>query len=178
MMTKPKLWARLMTLAAAVALVALDQWLKVRMTWALAPPDGLPRVLLPGVLGLRYTENTGISFSLFGDSQAAMRVVSALTALVMLAGIVWLLLGKIGGAAPLCATALILAGGAGNLVDRLAHSFVTDYIELLFVRFAIFNFADVCITCGVILVIGWVLWEESRKRKATAAAVEDGGGKQ
>ena len=164
-MPKPKLWARLVTLAAAAALICVDRWLKVRLSWVLAPPAGQTKALWPGVIGLRYTENTGISFSMFGDSQAAMRVVSVIAALVMLAGIVALLLGKIGGPAPLSAAALILAGGVSNLVDRLMNGFVVDYIELLFMRFAIFNFADICITCGVILMAGWMLWEEARRRK-------------
>ena len=168
-MPKPKIWARLATLAAAAALVLADQWLKARVAWALTPPTGRPVTLLRGVLGLRYTENTGISFSLLGGSQTAMRVVSILTALVMLAGIVALLLGKIGGRVPLCSAAMILAGGLGNLVDRLAHGYVVDYIELLFVRFAIFNFADICITCGVILIAFWVLWEEFGRHKKTGA---------
>ena len=160
---------RLAALAAAAALVILDQWIKVRATWALAPPTGWVRTLVPGVIGLRYTENTGISFSFFGDSRNAMLVITGLTALVMLAGAVFLLLGKITGAPLLAASALILAGGVGNLVDRLAQGFVVDYIELLFVRFAIFNFADICITCGVVLAAGWVLWEESRRRKTVKA---------
>ena len=161
-MPKPKLSARLLTLLAAATLVAVDQWLKRWMTGLLAQDA---RTLVPGLIGLRYTRNTGISFSLLGQSEIAMRVISAVTALVMLAGIVWLLLGRIGGAAPLCGTALILSGGVGNLLDRLLHGFVVDYIELLFTRFAIFNFADICITCGVALVAAWVIWGEIRQRK-------------
>ena len=162
-MPKPKMGIRLITLGGAAALLAADQCIKLWMTELLA--DG-GRVLLPGVLGLHYTQNTGISFSLFGDSEIAMLVISIITGLVMLGGIVWLLLGKIGGALPLAAAALILAGGLGNLVDRLQHGYVVDYIELLFTRFAIFNFADICISCGVILVTAWVLWIEIRQRKS------------
>jgi len=161
-MPKPAIHTRLLTLIAAAALIIADQWLKRWMTWLLTDEA---RVLVPGIVGLHYTENTGISFSLFGQSEIVMRVISAITALVMLAGVMWLLLGKIGGAAPLCGAALILAGGVGNLLDRLLHGFVVDYIELLFTRFAIFNFADVCITCGVALVTGWVIWSETRQRK-------------
>ena len=165
-MPKPKIPTRLLTLAAAAALVALDQWIKLWMSALLAPGA---RVLVRGLVGLRYTENTGISFSLFGESGTAMRVISVITALVMLAGAVWLLLGKIGGAVPLCGAALILAGGTGNLFDRLARGFVVDYIELLFTRFAIFNFADICITCGVALMTSWVIWSEYRQRKDKAS---------
>ena len=166
-MPKPKMGVRLITLGAAAALVAADQWIKLWMTELLA--DG-GRVLAPGVLGLHYAKNTGISFSMFGDSKAVMLVISAVTCLVMLAGIVLLLLGKIGGPAPLAGAALILAGGMGNLLDRLLHGFVVDYIELLFMRFAIFNFADICISCGVAVVTAWVIWIEARQHKSKKAA--------
>jgi len=165
-MPKPTIAARLLTLIAAGALITADQWLKHWMTGLLVDEA---RVLVPGIVGLRYTKNTGISFSLFEQSELAMRVISMVTALVMLAGVVWLLLGKIGGAAPLSGAALILSGGVGNLLDRLLHGFVVDYIELLFTRFAIFNFADICITCGVALVTGWVIWSEARQRKRANA---------
>ena len=81
MMPKPKLPARLLTLFAAAVLVTVDQWIKHWMTGLL---EGDARALIPGWIGLRYTRNTGISFSLFGESEAAMRVISAVTALVEL----------------------------------------------------------------------------------------------
>jgi signal peptidase II len=169
-MPKPTISARLLTLAAAALLIVVDQlikrWASRTFVYFTCQPYA---TLWPGVIGLHYTENTGISFSLFGESEVVMSVISLITALVMLAGVVWLLLGKIGGAAPLCGTALILAGGLGNLLDRLLHGWVVDYIELLFMRFAIFNFADICITCGVALVTGWVIWSEYRQRKHATA---------
>ena len=49
---------------------------------------------------------------------------------------------------------LILAGGFGNLIDRIFRGYVVDYIDItrLF-DYPIFNFADICIVVGVILVI-------------------------
>ena len=49
---------------------------------------------------------------------------------------------------------LILAGGIGNLIDRVLNGVVVDYINLLFMQFAVFNFADICVCVGVGL---WVL---------------------
>ena len=49
---------------------------------------------------------------------------------------------------------LILAGGVGNLIDRVLNGEVVDYINLLFMQFAVFNFADICVCVGVGL---WVL---------------------
>ena len=159
-MPKPNLSRRLMALGAAALLIAVDQLFKLLARNALAPESS--RALLPGVLGLRYTENTGISFSLLGDSRVAMLVVSAITGLALLAGVVLMLTGKVPGIA-LIGASMILAGGAGNLVDRVFQGYVIDYIEFLFVKFAIFNFADVLIICGVAVVAVWVLLSE-RKR--------------
>ena len=54
-----------------------------------------------------------------------------------------------GGAHP-----ILLGGGIGNLIDRVLNGEVVDYINLLFMRFAVFNFADICVCVGVGL---WVL---------------------
>lgn len=44
---------------------------------------------------------------------------------------------------------VLLGGGIGNLIDRVIWGGVTDYIRLLFIRFPVFNFADICITVSV-----------------------------
>lgn len=49
------------------------------------------------------------------------------------------------------AVTLMIAGGIGNFIDRLFFQKVTDFIEVEFMRFAIFNFADMCLVVGVIL---------------------------
>jgi len=161
-----KLRARLLVLLAAASLIAVDQYFKYLAGKYLAPQE--TRAFLPG-LRLRHTLNTGVSFSLLGDSPLAMRIVTILTIAVMAAGIVLLLIGRIKPVPALCAAALIIAGGTGNLVDRLLRGCVIDYLEFTFVRFAVFNFADVCITCGVILLSAWMIWDERQKKKSRQA---------
>ena len=146
-MRKPKKWQR----GAALAAAGLS---RDEMT-----------IAVPGVLGLQYTENTGISFSLFGDSRLAMYLVIILTGLVMLAGGIFIALGKIERGAQLCGVTMILAGGFGNWFDRVTQGYVVDYFEFLFVRFAVFNFADVLITGGVVWLAGRLVFEETRRRK-------------
>ena len=66
--------------------------------------------------------------------------------------------------------ALIIAGGLGNLIDRVFRGFVVDYIEPLFIDFAIFNFADILVTCSAFVLIGWLIYEvyrDSKKEKDT-----------
>mgnify|MGYP002238670514 CR=1 FL=1 len=64
---------------------------------------------------------------------------------------------------------LVLAGGIGNLIDRVLNGEVVDYINPLFIDFAVFNFADILVCVGVAL---WVLvillekWKISPRRSS------------
>ena len=49
--------------------------------------------------------------------------------------------------------ALVFAGGIGNMVDRLIHGYVIDFIAPVFIDFPTFNIADMGITCGIICVL-------------------------
>ena len=64
---------------------------------------------------------------------------------------------------------LVLGGGVGNLIDRVLNGVVVDYINVLFMNFAIFNFADICVCVGVALLILAALWETRQDEKAAKA---------
>ena len=65
--------------------------------------------------------------------------------------------------------ASVLAGGLGNLIDRLRLGYVVDMICTDFIRFPVFNVADSFVTCGVILLLGHLIlfnrafWKEEKK---------------
>ena len=63
---------------------------------------------------------------------------------------------------------LVLGGGVGNLIDRVLNGEVVDYINLLFMRFAVFNFADICVCVGVALWVLVIFLEESHSGNADA----------
>jgi len=162
-MNKQKWWLRGCAAALIAVLVWIDQAVKV---WAVANLQGQgQRVLIPGVLGLRYAENSGISFGLLGDSAVAMQVVVIITGLVMLAGLLFIVLGKF-DTPTMWAAAVIIGGGLGNFIDRVWQGFVVDYIEFLFMQFAIFNLADVFITVGMVALIVVTILAERRKVRA------------
>ena len=60
----------------------------------------------------------------------------------------------------------LIGGGIGNLIDRIAYGYVVDYLSLTFFS-PVCNFADYCITIGVILLAVYLLFFSDKKgRKA------------
>ena len=49
--------------------------------------------------------------------------------------------------------AMIVGGGIGNQIDRIANGFVVDFLEFQFMDFAVFNIADCFVTVGAFLVL-------------------------
>lgn len=111
------------------------------------PADGL--TLIPGILGLRYAENSGIAFSMLSG---VPRLTGFLGLAVIIAGYLWLRKKDL-ALFPLTGLALMAGGAAGNMTDRLIRGFVPDMIETLFVHFPVFNIADSCLTVGCVLVM-------------------------
>ena len=116
--------------------------------------------LVPGVVNLRPVENRGMAFSLLSGQSLLLTVFTAL----LIAGLAaWLVARPDEPRLTRAGLWLIVGGGLGNLYDRLTAGGVADFIELAFVRFAVFNVADVCICAGAALVVLGV-WLEERKR--------------
>ena len=56
------------------------------------------------------------------------------------------------------ALVLILAGGIGNLIDRVRLGYVVDMFNFQFMSYPVFNVADICVVCGVILLVIYYLF--------------------
>ncbi len=149
-----------LTLGLVAVLTAADQLIKFFVVRDLAPVG--VKMLLPGVLQLHYTENTGAMMGMLGGKTMFMTIASLVVLLVLL-GI--LLSGKIKPGVLYACLTLILAGGVGNIIDRIARGFVVDYIEALFVDFYIFNFADCLITVGAFAAVIYEIIDLIRQQK-------------
>lgn len=144
---------QVITVMSIAVLVSLDQIIKLLVIKYLEPIGSLP--LIDGFIQLNYAENTGAAF---GSFSGYTWILSIFTLVVIVAGLVYILKGKVKfGVEYVCIT-LILAGGLGNLIDRISRGFVVDYIEPLFIDFAIFNFADILVTCSAVVLIIWMLY--------------------
>lgn len=157
------------TILLAGAMVAADQLVKIWATAALAPIG--EAALIPGLLGLRYVLNDGAAFSMFAGASRLLALGTGL----LLAGIaVWMAVKKPRGL-QYWAWLLVLAGGVGNLIDRVRTGLVVDYLEFRFMEFPVFNLADIFVCVGAGLLILWMVLDiirEEKEKKAQSAAAE------
>ena len=72
------------------------------------------------------------------------------------------------------ALTMVLAGAVGNLIDRAMRGFVVDMFHTLFMRFAVFNVADICVVVGGIAAgLYYVFLYDKLENKQTPAANEE-----
>ena len=146
-------------------IVALDQYTKALV--AAHIPVGQTVPALPGVFHLAHLHNTGAAFSMLEGGRWFF-------ALIFAAGIVMVivLIKKKVITAPfeLWCLAAIFGGGAGNLVDRIRLAYVVDMFEVEFMNFAVFNVADIFITCGAVALFVYALFFDKKEKKHDPAA--------
>lgn len=126
--------------------------------------DG-PKEFFFGLFQFRYVENTGAAFSSFSDNT---EILTVFTLVIIVFCLVLLMSRKLKPLFINVCLLLVTAGGIGNVIDRIAYGYVVDFIEPLFVDFAVFNFADCCITVGAVLLICYEIYElitEQKKSK-------------
>ncbi len=150
------------SLAFIIILTLIDRLTKY-IAVSTVKVDG-PKEFLFGLFQFRYVENTGAAFSSFSDNTKILTVV---TVIIIVFCLILLLSKKLKPMFVNVCLLIITAGGIGNVIDRIAYGFVVDFIEPLFIDFAVFNFADCCITVGAFMLIGYEIYELISERKNT-----------
>jgi len=150
------------------ALVGIDQLTKYL---AQSNLPGRSITVIKGVIEFTYVRNTGAAFGSFSGNTFVLTV---LTGAVIAAGLVLLFLGKFKGKLPCMCAVMILAGGIGNLIDRIANKYVIDFINAVFIDFPVFNFADILVTCGVIIALIYMIYDLVRDYKNNKNRSADG----
>lgn len=137
-----------------ILIVAFDQITKYFASLKLA--DGSVAKFIPGVVQFKYAENTGMAFSMLSG---ARWVFIALTVVVCVGVFYYLFSNRCKSLWLYWSLGVILSGGIGNLIDRIKFGYVVDFIEPTFVNFAIFNIADCAVTCGAVVLVGYLLYD-------------------
>ena len=148
------------TLVVAVA-VALDQWIKHLVETGLVMHEQVD--ILP-FLALFRTYNTGVAFSMFssfGDTGLIVLSLAVIAFVLYLASRT-----PPGQMVARFGFALIIGGAIGNIIDRVLHGHVIDYVlfHTPVWSFAVFNLADAFITVGAVIVLADEFLGWSRQR--------------
>ena len=133
--------------AALLLLLAADQLVKLWVVRHMELFDTM--ALLPGFVELKYVQNTGGGWSVLSEHTWLL---SLLTALIMAVVLFLMLRRVVRHPLGLWSCTLVLAGGLGNLIDRLRLGYVVDMFHFQFwSSYPVFNVADICIVIGMIL---------------------------
>lgn len=138
-----------------VLVLVIDQITKL---WARNTLPGAPIVVWKNVFSFRLIYNTGASFGIFQNKTLALTVFSIVGMLAIAVFYFWL--PKVKKMRPMRLTlAMIMAGGIGNIIDRIAFGKVTDMISFDLINFPVFNVADIGVTCGaIVMCILWIFY--------------------
>ncbi|MEG2420761.1 MAG: signal peptidase II [Oscillospiraceae bacterium] len=147
-------------LLLSVLLVALDQIVKFLVRANIPLGGTVP--FIPHVLELTYVENTGAAFSFLSQHTWLLTLVSAVMTVVLVVLICKKVLRHPAGQTIL---AVVLAGAVGNLIDRALLGRVTDMFATVFMDFAVFNVADICVVLGGISLAVYILFFYDRLEK-------------
>ena len=130
---------------------------------------------LPGLVRFYHTRNTGAAFSMFSDNRWVFMVFSVIAMALMT-----YLLIKFHGRHWLLSVSLaaVLGGGIGNMIDRVLCGYVVDFLDFQFMKFAVFNVADIFVTCGSVALAVYIIFIEPKverrlQEQKTAEAVPE-----
>ncbi len=139
-------------LAIAAAIVILDQITKAMILAAFQLGDA-HRVT--AFFDIVRAHNRGAAFSFLNDASGWQRWFFIVLGIAAAVFIVWLLARHGGQRLFGWALALILGGAVGNVIDRMLHGYVVDFLQVHWggAYFPSFNVADSAITVGAVLLI-------------------------
>ena len=151
-----------------VLCIAADQLTKICAAANLKDISTLP--IIENIFHFTYVENRGAAFGMLADNRWVFLILSSLTIICL---IVFMFVSK-----PKCkmervGLALILAGGIGNMIDRVFLGYVIDFIDFYSIWNYVFNIADSCVCIGVALLILYVIKLSIDEYKASKKAAAD-----
>lgn len=144
--------------------VLLDRLTKL---WAAGPLKSAGRMeFLPGVMEFNYVENQGAAFSMFWGKTWVFVILTVLIVAFLLGYLIKYRASE--GLLMRIAVSCIIGGAIGNLIDRVLYGYVIDFLRPIFIRFAVFNIADIFVTCGAMLFIVLLLFFSKGKKQDEA----------
>ena len=169
----------ILLIAIIVGAVALDQLTKWLAVIYLENEASFP--LWKDVLHFTYARNEGAAFGMLSDQRWIFMIFSTIAIVGLL---IYLFAFRPKSRYVQITLAMIVGGGIGNMIDRIALGYVIDFIDFTLIDFAIFNVADSFVTVGAFMLMGYLIVDMIRdyklqkirlthEGKATSAVTQD-----
>lgn len=164
-MKNKKLLSPLLAIGIFIVVLLLDLLTKEFIISGLLPNVGDSVNVLPGFINFVYVKNTGAAWGMLAGRPVFLIVISIIVLGLLLAYYL-LRLKKYGKHSSILfgiSIGLVAGGCVGNLVDRIFLGYVRDFINFQFMEFPVFNFADVALTVGVIVMLVYFVFYFSKE---------------
>ncbi len=115
------------------------------------------------LFSITHVRNNGAAWSIMEGKTILLTVI----AVIAIAVVIFLIAsGKFKLKLEVIMLSFIMAGGIGNIIDRIRYKEVIDYIRTDFINFPVFNFADICVVVGAIgFCISYLIIESANSHK-------------
>ena len=153
------------SLVLVVLLVLIDQGIKYFVITNIDLNESFYSFSIGGhnLFSITHVRNGGAAWSILEGKTALLTVIAAIAVIIVLFLIAS---GRFKLKLEAVMLSFIMAGGIGNLIDRIKYKEVIDYIQTDFMDFPIFNFADICVVVGAIgFCIAYLIVETVNNRK-------------
>lgn len=149
----------------AVVLIGLDRAVKIWAVKELQPVGHMDFINIGklDVLDLTYLENDG---AVFGSMSGQRWFLIGFTSIAVIIGIYAMFRALKHSKFISFTIMLFIAGGIGNLIDRVRFGYVVDMFDIKLFKFAIFNVADIFVTCAFAMIFVYMFIVEPIREKA------------
>lgn len=154
-----------------LAIIIIDRLVKMWALVSLSQIETMP--VWEDVFHLTYVENTGAAFSILREHTWILIVLTVIFCFFLLYYIFFKEMSKW----ERITLSMVAAGGLGNLYDRIAYNYVIDMFDARIINFAVFNVADIFITCGgIAFMIIFLINDIKRNRELKNDSASDNNG--
>lgn len=157
------------TLAIAAVLIIIDQITKLLIVknFDIGEIKEIISIGSQKIFSITHVRNSGAAWSILEGKTIVLIIFP-----ILVVGIILFLLfkGKISGKLECFSYSLIIAGGIGNLIDRIRLNEVIDFIKWEVFSFPVFNVADICIVVGAVLAcVCYIFFSDDNEKKKEPA---------
>ncbi len=146
-----------------------------QLTKGLIIPAYIPKVgdylkVIPNFISFIFVKNYGAAWGIFENNTIFLSIMTFVGIAIIIAFYI-LRLKTVGNRTSMLmavSVGLLIGGAVGNLADRLILGYVRDFINFEFISFPVFNFADIFLTFGIILLVVYMLFFYSKETENVA----------